>query len=84
MPIVSYGGRPGTERNGTPQKLLVFEHEFIFTSRISWYGMAPDRGDEESTDESSRHPPGSPAPPTILELDHIYEALGHPRRRYLC
>lgn len=20
----------------------------------------------------------------ILELDHVYEALGHPRRRYLC
>lgn len=22
--------------------------------------------------------------PDILEIDHVYEALGHPRRRYLC
>jgi len=30
--------------------------------------------------------PHSPAPPPegILELDHVYEALDHPRRRYLC
>jgi len=24
------------------------------------------------------------APRTVLELDHVYEALGHKRRRYLC
>ena len=23
-------------------------------------------------------------PPGILELDHVYQALAHPRRRYLC
>lgn len=23
-------------------------------------------------------------PPSILDLDHVYEALSHPRRRYLC
>ena len=25
-----------------------------------------------------------PPPEAILELDHVYQALGHPRRRYLC
>ena len=25
-----------------------------------------------------------PPPEAILELDHVYTALGHPRRRYLC
>jgi hypothetical protein len=47
------------------------------------------------TDDSTRGEvadTGSETPPTgdrfpaqeILELDHVYEALGHPRRRYLC
>ncbi|NKE35787.1 hypothetical protein GWG54_08130 [Natronococcus sp. JC468] len=32
-----------------------------------------------------RRPGNDPPPPRgILELDHVYEALGHPRRRYLC
>lgn len=25
-----------------------------------------------------------PPPQEVLELNHVYEALGHPRRRYLC
>jgi hypothetical protein len=39
--------------------------------------------DVESTADGlspREHPP----PREILELDHVYEALSHPRRRYLC
>jgi hypothetical protein len=54
--------------------------------------MTDDKPDEEvttSTDEgvtaSASERPDVTAPPAdILELDHVYEALGHSRRRYLC
>jgi hypothetical protein len=41
--------------------------------------MAPD--ESESADSISV---SGQVPQDILELDHVYEALGHPRRRYLC
>ncbi|WP_256393881.1 DUF7344 domain-containing protein [Natronoarchaeum rubrum] len=44
----------------------------------------PRRDDEVDTG-SERQPTGTrPPPQELLELDHVYEALGHPRRRYLC
>lgn len=57
-----------------------------------------DDDEVEATSESSPPKEGPPQSGTsespsigqglpyreILELDHIYEALGHPRRRYLC
>jgi hypothetical protein len=30
------------------------------------------------------HLDGAAPPPSILELDHVYEALSHPRRRCIC
>lgn len=54
--------------------------------------MGEESGEEDVTtggDEEGSTSGGSPfdvtAPPSeILELDHVYEALGHSRRRYLC
>lgn len=54
--------------------------------------MSEESGDEDVTtgvDEEVSSSGESPfdvtAPPSeILELDHVYEALGHSRRRYLC
>lgn len=54
--------------------------------------MSEDRADDEATtrvdDEATTgagNPPDVKAPASeILELDHVYQALGHPRRRYLC
>lgn len=54
--------------------------------------MGDERIDEEVTtdvDEEAGTSAGSPfdvtAPPSeILKLDHVYEALGHSHRRYLC
>ncbi|QRV15066.1 hypothetical protein JMJ58_19495 [Haloterrigena salifodinae] len=41
--------------------------------------------DDEVDASSERSSTGQrPPPQAILELDHVYEALGHPRRRYLC
>lgn len=39
---------------------------------------------EFSTEHSHFHFGEQPPPKAILELDHVYQALGHPRRRYLC
>lgn len=48
--------------------------------------MADDpRWDDEADIGSESPPTGELSPPQeILVLDHVYEALGHPRRRYLC
>jgi hypothetical protein len=41
--------------------------------------------ESDSSDEPASGPDGTRLPPPeILELDAVYEALGHPRRRYLC
>lgn len=47
--------------------------------------MADERepGEEATSDVSTSLESQLP-PPSILEIDHVYEALGHPRRRYLC
>ncbi|WP_135828365.1 DUF7344 domain-containing protein [Halorussus halobius] len=46
--------------------------------------MADDSGHREESDLQDL-PSGEPTlSEAILELDHVYEALGHPRRRYLC
>jgi hypothetical protein len=39
--------------------------------------------DEDHVAESVSTAEGLP-PEGILELDHVYDAVGHPRRRYLC
>lgn len=51
--------------------------------------MSEDRDDEKVSTEEVSTSDGRPhdvtAPPLeILELDHVFEALSHPRRRYLC
>jgi hypothetical protein len=43
----------------------------------------PD-SDEEATSDASASPDTQLPPPSILEIEHVYEALGHARRRYLC
>lgn len=41
--------------------------------------------DDEADSGSESQPTGErPFSQELLELDHVYEALGHPRRRYLC
>ncbi|MFB6185162.1 MAG: hypothetical protein ABEI96_11455 [Haloarculaceae archaeon] len=40
--------------------------------------------DEEVTSDASASPETQRSPPAILEIEPVYEALGHPRRRYLC
>lgn len=40
--------------------------------------------DEEVTSDASASREKQLPPPNILEIEPIYEALGHPRRRYLC
>lgn len=40
--------------------------------------------DEIDIDSVSAIAGEQPPPKAILDLDHVYEALGHPRRRYLC
>ena len=40
--------------------------------------------DEEATSDVSASPDKQLPPPSILEIEPVYEALGHPRRRYLC
>lgn len=45
-------------------------------------------GSDESVDTNPRSGAGQSSEdavsPDVLELDHLYSALGHPRRRYLC
>ncbi|WP_458191019.1 DUF7344 domain-containing protein [Haladaptatus sp. NG-WS-4] len=41
-------------------------------------------GDDTPKSASSTRPSGHALPPNILETEHVYTALGHPRRRYLC
>ncbi|GCF13911.1 hypothetical protein Harman_18460 [Haloarcula mannanilytica] len=40
--------------------------------------------DEDVSSDASASPEAQLPPPEVLELDPVYEALGHPRRRYLC
>lgn len=42
-----------------------------------------ERCDGAGTVPEDSPPDGVPAR-EVLEIDHVYEALGHPRRRYLC
>jgi len=47
----------------------------------------PEDPPEEGTQSQNRStaiPQSDRTPREILELDHVYEALGHKRRRYLC
>lgn len=48
-----------------------------------------DEYHDDSMPDTVVHPSSPPSgtelvPEAILELDHVYQALGHPRRRYLC
>ncbi|WP_276276369.1 DUF7344 domain-containing protein [Haloarcula regularis] len=43
-----------------------------------------NRDEEATSDESASPETELPPSPAFLELDPVYEALGHPRRRYLC
>jgi len=40
--------------------------------------------DEEATSDVSTPPETQLLPSDVLEVEPVYEALGHPRRRYLC
>ena len=40
--------------------------------------------DEQATSDASASPEKQLPPPSILEIEPVYQALGHPRRRYLC
>lgn len=44
----------------------------------------PKRADDLDTGAGISPTVELPQSKEILELDHVYEALGHPRRRYLC
>lgn len=47
--------------------------------------MANESGpDEEALSDASASPEKQLPPSSILEIEPVYEALGHPRRRYLC
>ena len=43
-----------------------------------------DEKEDDAVSESSERDTMTRIPPEILDLDHVYDALGHPRRRYLC
>jgi len=44
-----------------------------------------DEGDSEDVvDAGASDVPGAEDPRDVLELDHVYEALDHPRRRRVC
>ncbi len=45
--------------------------------------VEPDSGDEVTSDASASRETQLPSP-DILEIESVYEALGHSRRRYLC
>ena len=40
--------------------------------------------DSEATSDSAATPDKELPPPSVLEIEPVYEALCHPRRRYLC
>jgi hypothetical protein len=40
--------------------------------------------DEQATSDTSASPEKQLPPPGILEIEPVYQALGHSRRRYLC
>jgi hypothetical protein len=44
----------------------------------------PHEGDEVDSGAESQSTGRRLPPEEILEVDHVYEALAHPRRRYLC
>lgn len=44
----------------------------------------PTENDKAKTSLREAQAEGRPPQQEILELDHIYEALAHPHRRYLC
>lgn len=47
--------------------------------------MAHDHdAEEKAASDTAESSGGQLPPPSILEIDPVYEALGHPRRRYLC
>ena len=46
--------------------------------------MTGDRDDGEVTAAAGELPDQAVLSPAVIELDHIYEVLSHPRRRYLC
>jgi len=46
--------------------------------------MHDESSDEDSNSVGDSISLGGQVPQGILELDHVYEALGRPRRRYLC
>jgi hypothetical protein len=54
--------------------------------------MAPENGESSESGQGELNPPASSATsapfaeridPTVLELDHVFSVLSHPRRRYL-
>lgn len=55
-----------------------------------WETILPEATTLKNTNPKSKSAPYSSTigdqslPQEILALDHVYEALGHPRRRYLC
>ncbi|WP_418286028.1 DUF7344 domain-containing protein [Halorubrum sp. DTA46] len=44
----------------------------------------PEQDTETDTGSESPSSEGQEIPVEVLELAHVYEALSHPRRRYLC
>lgn len=44
----------------------------------------PGREDDSHTESAGQPTEELPLSRDVLELDHVYEALGHSRRRYLC
>lgn len=44
----------------------------------------PDRREETASEVTNSLPAEEPPPAEVLNLDHVFDALGHPRRRYLC
>lgn len=43
-----------------------------------------ESGDASRSESAAGAPSGQLPPQAVLELDHVYEALAHLRRRYLC
>jgi hypothetical protein len=43
-----------------------------------------DREDSKTSAGSAEIPDVTPPPSEVLEIDYVYEALAHSRRRYLC
>lgn len=57
-----------------------------FNSSPPFYGvtMADNPARSLTDDAIVERYQANPPPQEVLDLDHVYEALGHPRRRYLC